>query len=78
MIQVAGNKVQGIMGDEIAFFQAYMDNEVPEAPAASSEDAGRTQKRDDSLWLVIVLVLSGSTVLLFGHRIVQMRVKDSP
>ena len=80
MIQVAAdNKVQTSMGGEAAFFQAYLDNGSPRQPdAAPAATDGPAAKRGDSLWLVIVLAASGSTVLLFGYRIVQMRTKDSP
>jgi len=75
MIRLVGGRIDPDMGEEAAFFQHYLDQTQPNRPDPTGDQASRP---DDTGWLVVLFVLSGSAVLLFGYRIVQMRKNDSP
>jgi len=78
MIQLNNGLIQPNMGEEAAYFQTYLDRTQSHNPDPSGESGlDQAYRPDDKRWLIVLLVLSGSAVLLFGYRIVQMRRHDS-
>jgi hypothetical protein len=75
MIQLMGNRVEIHDDAEEAYFQAYLDGQdgVPATPSTSDASVKTGNER---LWLILLLLLSGSTVLLFGYRIIRMRTRE--
>ncbi len=68
-------------GESFVFFMEESDerkdHNKEEGVTASADNSDESDETESGRrWLVLLSVLSGSTVLLFGYRIIKMRAKE--
>ena len=68
-------------GETFVFFMEETDemqdhNKVESVPATAGNSDASEETEIGRWWLVLLFVLSGSTVLLFGYRIIKMRARE--
>lgn len=75
MIQLTNNRVEIHDETKEAYFQAYLEEKIG-VPATPGESDSSEESKREREGLILLFVLSGSTVLLFGYRIIRMRLRE--